>query len=99
MEIVSARSRSNDLYLLCEAAQVDKKNKAKRNYSTDWVDQPHTLLWQFYNGKYKSCIGDYLLIYEDGVLAGGAGYYLYDKNSLFLSHLYPVRTHGRSYLQ
>lgn len=78
LTIVSARERVSDLHLLCEAAERDPKNKAKRNYSTDWMDHNHTLLWQFYNGVYKSVLGEYFLLYSLDNLIGGAGYYKYD---------------------
>jgi GNAT superfamily N-acetyltransferase len=81
LEIVSARQRPEELHRLCSVAETDKKNRAKDNYSTDWQDKPHTLLWKFYNGMYKPCIGDYYLLYsEDKQLMGGSGFYLYDND-------------------
>ena len=80
MKIVSARQRPEELLRMCAVAETDKKNRAKDNYSTDWQDKPQTLLWKFYNGAYKPCIGDYLLLFSDsGELMGGAGFYAYDK--------------------
>jgi len=78
--IVSARKRPEDLYRMCEVAQHDKKNRAKANYSTDWHGQQHTLLWKFYNGVFKPCLGDFLLSYDEHTneLKGGAGFYVYD---------------------
>lgn len=81
LEIVSARQRPDELLRMCEVAETDKKNRAKENYSVDWQGKPHTLLWKFYNGMYKPCVGDYYLLYnEDGTLMGGAGFYLYDND-------------------
>jgi GNAT superfamily N-acetyltransferase len=80
LEIVSARQQPQELHRMCSVAETDKKNRAKDNYSTDWQDKPHTLLWKFYNGMYKPCVGDYYLLYsESGKLMGGAGFYVYDK--------------------
>ena len=80
MNIVSARQRPEELLRMCAVAETDKKNRAKENYSTDWQDEPHTLLWKFYNGAFKPCVGDYQLIYsDDDQLMGGAGFYMYDK--------------------
>lgn len=80
MRIVSARAHPDELHRMCAVAETDKKNRAKDNYSTDWQDKPNTLLWKFYNGAYKPCVGDYLLLYaDDDTLMGGAGFYMYDK--------------------
>jgi GNAT superfamily N-acetyltransferase len=78
MNIISARSRPEELHRMCATAELDIKNRAKENYRSDWEDKPHTLLWKFYNGGFKPCIGDYFLLYEDDALAGGAGFYVYD---------------------
>jgi GNAT superfamily N-acetyltransferase len=63
---------------MCAVAEKDIKNRAKENYSTDWEGKPNTLLWKFYNGVFKPCLGDYFLLYENDKLAGGSGYYVYD---------------------
>lgn len=89
LEIVSARQRPEELHRMCVAAEIDKKNRAKENYSTEWQDKPHTLLWKFYNGMYKPCIGDYYLLYEGTELLGGSGFYLYDNDiALGMSRFY-----------
>lgn len=81
LDIVSARQRPEELLRLCTVAETDKKNRAKDNFSTDWQGKPQTLLWKFYNGLYKPCVGDYYLLYnEDGALMGGSGFYLYDSH-------------------
>ncbi len=79
MKIVSARLHPEELHRMCSVAETDIKNRAKENYSTDWEDKSHTLLWKFYNGGFKPCIGDYFLLYKNGELAGGAGFYMYDQ--------------------
>src|SRR6185503_10568132 len=78
MTIVSAKTCPEELHRMCATAEVDIKNRAKENYSTDWEDKPHTLLWKFYNGGFKPCVGDFFLLYDAGELAGGAGFYVYD---------------------
>jgi GNAT superfamily N-acetyltransferase len=80
--IISARKRPEEVTTLCRAAISDPKNRARANFSLDYYDKPHTLLWNFYNGTFKSCgigQGDYLLMFTaDDRLMGGAGFYTYD---------------------
>jgi GNAT superfamily N-acetyltransferase len=84
IHIVSARSRPEYMDTLCSAAIRDKKNRAKANFALDYFDHPHTLLWQFHNGIYKSAgfdLGDYMLMFNaEDILMGGAGYYDYDEH-------------------
>lgn len=82
VEIISARCRPEQVTELCRAAITDPKNRAKANFALDYHDRSNTLLWQFYNGRYKDCgigAGDYLLMFDpQGKLMGGAGFYCYD---------------------
>lgn len=71
-EILSGRQNLSLVVDLCKAAGAS----AGPNYSLEWVNKPHTLLWQIREGYLAQKGADYLILVDDqGRPLCGAGYY------------------------
>lgn len=89
MQLISYKDYPDAVRQMCVHAYSDKKNRAFQNFSTDYEDKPHTLLWHIDQGTYRQD-GDYLLLFDcNNKLMGGAGYYrLDDQTVMAMSRFY-----------
>ena len=76
--IKSYRDNYEDFLHLCHVAGYDVNNPASHNHDIRRYTEPGSLHKQVADGLYYGVSGDYNLVYYDGTLAGGAGYYRYD---------------------